>query len=121
MSLEFYRFLHFTGIVMLLFSLGLLTAYFSGGAAAKLKPVRISGFVLHGIGVLLIIISGFGMAARMGIFSEFPFWLKIKLLIWVLLVLVATLLKRVSGKSLMIGALSILLAMVAAYFGVMHT
>ena len=38
--------------------------------------------ILHGIGVFLLLLGGFGMLARLGIGFPWPGWLWVKLVIW---------------------------------------
>lgn len=61
----------------------LLGVYVSGNSPAK--GLRIGLSAIHGVGLLLILVSGFGMAARLGIFAALPMWLILKLLIWLFL------------------------------------
>jgi hypothetical protein len=37
---------------------------------------------LHGAGLLLMLIAGFGLLARLGLASSLPVWVWLKLLIW---------------------------------------
>lgn len=93
MSYEFYKVLHLLGLILLFFGLGglLLAAY----AKVELKKqARILGFVSHGVGLLLILVSGFGMAARLGLVSGLPNWVKAKVGIWLLLGLAISVVKR---------------------------
>ena len=45
------------------------------------KPVRKLGSITSGIGLLLVLIAGFGMIAKLGYSYTAP-WLIVKLLIW---------------------------------------
>ncbi|NWK57187.1 hypothetical protein HW115_16310 [Verrucomicrobiaceae bacterium N1E253] len=69
---EIYRLLHFAGIFTLLYAFGSL---FIG------KNYNKGAAMLHGVGLLLILVSGFGMQAVMN--HGFPIWIILKLLIWV--------------------------------------
>ncbi|MGZ3774712.1 MAG: hypothetical protein ACXVCY_10300 [Pseudobdellovibrionaceae bacterium] len=93
MSYEFYKIIHILGLILLFFGFGglLLTAY----AKIELpKKARVMGFVTHGIGLLFIIVSGFGMAARLGLMTNLPTWIKAKVGIWALLGVSISLVKR---------------------------
>ena len=81
MSYEFYRILHFVGIFMLFYSLG----------ALFLADKKIKGAVIgHGVGLLIILVAGFGMQAKMrevydaAYGTTFPTWMILKLVIWLL-------------------------------------
>lgn len=93
MSYEFYKVLHILGLILLFFGFGglLVAAY----AKVELKkPARIMGFVTHGLGLLFILVSGFGMAARLGMGAGLPTWVQVKIGIWVLLGVGISLVRR---------------------------
>jgi len=72
-KLEIYQLLHFAGIFTLLFSFGSL---FIG------KNYNKGAAMAHGVGLILILISGFGMQATMHL--GFPVWLILKIVIWLI-------------------------------------
>lgn len=93
MPYEFYKVLHLLGIMLLFFGFGgvLIATY------AKLeltKSARMMGVITHGVGLLLLLISGFGMAARLGLVQGLPGWVHAKLGIWLLLGAAIALVKR---------------------------
>ncbi len=63
---------------MVLISLGALIVHQKGPLSKRTLAVT------HGIGLLLVIVSGFGMLARLGVHS-FPSWVVGKLIIWIIL------------------------------------
>jgi len=71
-KLEIYRLLHFAGIFTLIFSFGSL---FIG------KNYNKGAAIAHGIGLIVILVSGFGMQATLNL--GFPIWLILKIGIWV--------------------------------------
>jgi len=79
MNYETYRFIHFAGIFILLFAFGSL---FASDKSTKGAAIG------HGIGLLLILLGGFGMQAKMkdlyqAVYgSGFPMAMIIKLVIW---------------------------------------
>ena len=81
MSFEFYKILHLIGLFLLLSGL-------MGMLFLKISKINLEGalkrllFMSHGLGLLLILVSGFGQMARLGLVSEIPHWIYIKLLIW---------------------------------------
>ncbi|WII71338.1 hypothetical protein QJS83_12780 [Bdellovibrio sp. 22V] len=93
MSYQFYKVLHLIGFMLLFFGFGgiLLSAY---SKTELKKPARIMGMVTHGLGLLIILVSGFGMAARLGLVSGLPAWVQAKIGIWVLLGVAISLVKR---------------------------
>ena len=69
-----YKTLHFIGLAMVLLSLGALLS----------QPQTLSKRLLamvHGIGLLLLLVTGFGMLAKLGIHS-IPGWVGGKLVVW---------------------------------------
>lgn len=78
MSLEFYKILHVIGLLSLFAGIGGFLAY----GTDQTRRVRMVG-VLHGVGWLLVFVSGFGMQAKLGV--GFPWWILVKLLILVAL------------------------------------
>jgi hypothetical protein len=93
MSLEFYKILHLLGLMTLFFSFGgaLILGYAGVPFQGRSKTMIM---MLHGIALLLILITGFGMAAKMGYMSHLPGWIQGKLAIWVLLAGGIVLVKR---------------------------
>lgn len=76
MDPSFYKLLHFFGVMTLLLGLG-------GLLAGESKPsLRLAG-VFHGLGLLLLLVSGFGLQAKLD--HPFAWWLIAKLVIWLAL------------------------------------
>lgn len=93
MTYQFYKIMHFLGLMTLFFGLGgMLVASF---ARVQLnKPARLMTFLTHGLGLMLLLVGGFGMMAKLGIMGGMPGWLTGKLVIWALLGLVVSVIKR---------------------------
>lgn len=85
MPYQVYKIIHLTGIAMTLMSLGALSLYaITGGTKAALewrKPVMIT----HGVGLLLALVGGFGLLARIGHAWPWGGWVFVKLAIWLFL------------------------------------
>ena len=90
MSYEFYRVLHVVGIILLFTSLGTLTA--TAGSSKK-NFQRIAG-IAHGVALVIVLVAGFGLLARLGMFGSIPTWAWIKLFLWLALGMVIIPLKR---------------------------
>jgi hypothetical protein len=101
-----YKIIHYVGIFTLVFALGSLFT--------KYNKVAVAG---HGIGLLLIILGGFGMQAKMSL--GFPNWMIAKLVIWFIFGAAIVLAKRNILKGLGAWIVMIGLASVAAYLGLM--
>ncbi len=104
-----YKFIHLAGVMGLFTVIGTLVAAHKQGWAK-------SASMLHGISLLLIIVSGFGMVAKYH--YGFPGWIIAKLIIWVLLAATLPLAKRkiVPPATLLMAAL--VLGTAAAYLGI---
>lgn len=118
MSYELYKWLHLVGLITLLGGFAVLMTYFSLGAPTKKKAFRRYGFILHGVGIALLIVSGFGLLARLGIFAEMPTWVWIKLALWLVFASLVAFVKRKPAWNLWFLPLVLVLTMTAAYLGV---
>lgn len=91
MSPMFYKFLHHIGLILTFISLGGLAAHaLVGQATAKTRSVFVA---LHGTGLILILIAGFGWLAKLP-YGSLPGWAIVKLLVWVALGAIIVPLKR---------------------------
>lgn len=84
MPYEFYKILHFTGLIITFTSLSGYVFYLvqEKTTAGKTSPKKKRFTILHGIGLLILLISGFGLAARLGFVQQLPTWVYVKLVIW---------------------------------------
>ena len=120
-----YRLVHFFGIFLLLTALGggvmraILTASpvpesgtDADRAAAAARMRRLIA-ISHGVALLLILLGGFGMLARLDI--GFPAWIVAKLAVWLLLGAGLTLATRMAGSARLIWFAIPVLGLVAAW------
>ena len=94
-SYSVYKVLHLTGVLMVFLSLGgvaMNAINTSGASIAWKKPAAIT----HGIGLLISLVGGFGLLARLGIMhGGLPGWALAKLCIWILFAgMIGVLLKK---------------------------
>lgn len=82
MPFQFYTALHIFGIGLLIVSLGGISVH--AILTDKSQALRRPLLVLHGVGLFLIVLSGFGMLAKLGIGWPLPFWITSKVLIWII-------------------------------------
>ena len=108
-KLEIYRLIHFAGIFTLLFSFGSL---FIG------KNYNKGAAMAHGVGLILILVSGFGMQATLG--TGFPIWLILKIGIWVIFGGFIMLAKKSIISGFVAWILILLLALSAVYLAQTH-
>ena len=107
-----YKLLHYAGLFLLFTSLGgLCAARFGQGQGAEgerwLK-------LLHGMALLMVIVAGFGMLARLGQASPagWPLWVWLKLVIWATLGAAPVVVKRAERLA---GLLLVLLPLVGLF------
>lgn len=93
---------------------GVLTHLINGGQKKHLWRIPIG--VTHGVGLLLSLVGGFGLLARLGIVhGGLPNWVLVKLGIWTLFAVLIGLVYRKPSWSKLIWPLMITLGALAAY------
>jgi len=91
MPYKFYKILHFTGLLLTFTSLSGYIFYLVQNKSNEKKKLF---SVLHGIGLLIVLVSGFGLAARLGLVSQLPVWVYIKIGIWLVVGASVAIIKR---------------------------
>lgn len=81
MSYEFYKVLHLLGLALTLLSFGGILMFAMNGGTKATNQFKRGVMVSHGIGLLLLLVAGFGMLAKMGS-NGLPTWAILKLVIW---------------------------------------
>lgn len=85
MSYEFYKTLHLFSLALLFTSLGGLLLHAMNGGDKASNPSYKLAAAGHGTALLLLLVSGFGALAKLGLaFGSNP-WLHIKLVVWLVL------------------------------------
>jgi hypothetical protein len=84
---DFYEILHIIGIALLFVAIGGVATHAANGGTKASSSTRGLMGSIHGLGALLILVGGFGMLARIGFQhgTNFPGWLWVKIIIWVIL------------------------------------
>ena len=93
MSYEFYKVLHHIGLFMLFLGIGGLLFSFAMKVEVP-KNLKSLGFMLHGFGLLVLLISGFGQLAKLDLMKSIPGWAFAKMGIWLLMGGMAPLIKK---------------------------
>lgn len=106
MSIAFYHVLHLAGLLSLFIGFGALL-----GSDTK------TAMKWHGIGLVIMIVAGFGMLAKLGIMSSMPTWVWIKIGIWLALGALPVLAKRQVLPKGAVVLIAALLAVAAASLG----
>lgn len=91
MDLAQYRLIHLIGIVVLMVGLG------GALATSKGSPGRGAAMMLHGLGLLAVLVAGFGMLAKLNANNStygYPTWMWAKVGVWALLAFLPALVKR---------------------------
>jgi hypothetical protein len=81
MPYQFYQIIHLIGVFMVFIAYGGLIVRSATGSQDK--GLRRLGGITSGIGLLLILVGGFGLLARLN--YGWPTWVLIKIAIWVAL------------------------------------
>ncbi len=84
MPYEFYKILHIIGLVSIWAALGGTEVHVLNGGTRATNKVRSLVAATHGIGLVLMLVGGFGMLARLGMTSGMPGWVIAKIVLWLL-------------------------------------
>ena len=109
MSLAAYKVLHLLGAFLVFVAFG--GALAAGDREGKLARVT------HGIGMLLLVVAGFGALARLGLHGpgSWPLWVWLKLVVWMALGAAMTVAKRAPQAARALWWILPLLGATAAY------
>ena len=84
-SYELYKVIHLVGVLVLFSVLGGAMVHAINGGTQATNAARRSITILHGTGLLIILIAGFGLVARLDLLNGgVPGWVIGKLVIWLL-------------------------------------
>ncbi len=117
MSREFYLLMHLTGIFMILLPLGGMALHILNGGTRD-YPNRRTMALIHGVGMLLTFVAGFGLMARLGLMGGWPTWITAKLLIWLSLGVLPAFIYRRKQNALALFFTIIILASLAVSMAV---
>ena len=111
MDPSFYQVLHIVGISMVFLGYGALLA--RSMAAPENVSVRKLGSITSGIGLLLILVAGFGLVAKLG-YNYTENWILVKFVIWLLLGGLIVLINRKPQLAMLLWCVLIALSAIAA-------
>jgi len=110
------KLVHYIGIIMIFLGLGGMVFGAYAGFGLVKKQIRRAAALCHGIGLLLVIVSGFAMLSSLGLLhGDPPGWAKTKMVIWLILGGSISLAARWSRGIWILLAAWILLGAAAAY------
>lgn len=112
MTLELYKVLHLIGFALLMMSAGVALA------TPKDAPQKTS-MIFHGLGLVLLLVAGFGMLARLNLSdpSLWRTWMWAKIGVWVVAAVLPALVRRGFIPRPFGWVVALLLASFAAYAG----
>ena len=90
MPYETYKLLHVVGLLLLFLGMG---GQLLGSGAGRGRAPKGTA-ILHGVGLLAMLVGGFGMMARLGIHWPWPGWLIAKLGVWLAIGALPVLVRR---------------------------
>ena len=94
-SYELYKVIHLVGVIVLFSVLGGAMVHAMNGGTASTNAARRIITVLHGIGLILVLVAGFGLLARLDLMNGgVPLWVVGKLIIWLVAGLLLTVPRR---------------------------
>ena len=115
-----YKLLHLIGIFLALCGIGGLWALATAATEEARQAAWRLLMMLHGVALLVVLVGGFGMLARLGISGAWPPWIWIKLVVWLLLAALPVALRRLAHGTKLMLFLAPLLAAVAAWAALFH-
>jgi hypothetical protein len=118
MPYEVYKVIHLVGIFMIMISLGGVTAYALNGGDKAGNAFRKGLGITHGIGLVLVLVAGFGLLARLQMSWPWPGWVYGKVVIWLIFGVLSAVAYRLGTKGKGLWYLMILLGALAAYLAV---
>lgn len=80
MSYGFYKVVHILGVLMLFSGIAGTIVHAANRADKSSNPMRGALGALHGGGLVLMLVSGFGILAKLGM--GFPGWVWVKVVLW---------------------------------------
>ena len=104
------------GVIFLFLSLGGYLTLSSTNTPVSRKLLALT----HGIAVIVILVAGFGLLARLGFsaFQSWPLWVWVKLTIWLILALMVILIRRVPELKISLWFIIPILGVIAAYMAI---
>lgn len=113
MSYDFYKVMHFLGLFMVFTALGGQFVSALNGGDAKQQPGRRWIGIFHGVGLLIALVAGFGLVAKLGV--GFPGWVIGKFAIWLALGAIGAMAARKKQLAGTLWVVTVALGMLAAF------
>lgn len=110
----YYKVIHIAGILLTFIGFGLLIA--RGLIGSDAKKVKILGSALSGLGLLILLVTGFAMIGNP---AGAPLWFWLKFAIWIVIGLMTALVNRMPKLGVVWLVALLVLGVAAAYFGLL--
>ena len=110
MSYNFYKVLHLLGLFLIFISFGGI--FYREALEGKYRKFLMS---INGVGVLITLVAGFGLLARLGLMKGWPTWVFAKIAIWVAIVILPSLALRKKVSPITATTIAVLLGATAAF------
>lgn len=116
LSYETYKLIHLLGVIFLFVSLG---GYLTLSSTKTHVSRKLIAFT-HGIALVVILVAGFGLLARLGFgaFQSWPFWVWVKFFIWLILAVIVILIRRMPELRISLWFIIPILGAIAAYMAI---
>lgn len=115
MPFAVYKILHVLGILMLFLAYGGVMIHTINGGTKATNSWRTPLAITHGLGLLFVLVGGFGLLARLGIAWPWPGWVLVKIGIWLIFAAVVGVAARSASLGKGLWWLLLLLGALAAY------
>ena len=112
-SYSVYKILHLSGIFMVLLSVGGVALHVINGGNKDFEAKKFIG-KFHGVGLLFILVAGFGMLARLHE-GALQGWVITKIFVWLSFAGITALIYRSGSKAKLYFVLALFLSVTAAY------
>lgn len=117
MTYEFYKVLHLLGIFLILVPLGGVAMHvMNGGTKESNSRGRAIAGMLHGFGLVIVFVAGFGLLAKLEI--GFPPWVIVKLVLWLVFGVYTMFLYRKPSHARLLLLLIPILATLSGYLAI---
>lgn len=116
LSYETYKLIHLLGVIFLFVSFGGYITLSSNRTPVSRKLIAFT----HGISVIVILVAGFGLLARLGFgsFQSWPLWVWVKFAIWLILAAIVILIRRMPELRISLWFVIPILGVIAAYMAI---